>query len=177
MSDGIPAQGDEIRNLFGIDAIARAYLIGTDARHLASTNWIEDSGAVRGELECVAVAARDEDSAAALLFFRGSGGEKIIRLEACRLSILKAAGGYKFWQHIELFKDGVIEFTPALIVRQLLMSVGRDFQRVPGDQHRTWLLLAVETQQYIGKAEDGTGRFATTSQDGFRQSVIGAVRE
>ena len=57
------------------------------------------------------------------------------------------------------------------------MSVGRDFQRIPRNQHRTRLLLAVKAQQHVGEAENGTGRFAATPQDGFRQGMIGAVRE
>jgi hypothetical protein len=54
-------------------------------------------------------AARNEDGAAALFFRCGSGGEKIIRLEAGRFHILKAAGGNKFRQHIKLLKQGIVE--------------------------------------------------------------------
>ena len=52
-----------------------------------------DGGAVRGKLERVAVAARNEHGTAALFFLWGSGGEKIIRLEARRFCILEAACG------------------------------------------------------------------------------------
>jgi hypothetical protein len=45
---GIAAQGDEIRNLLGIDAIALTNLGGTDTRHLACTDGVEDGGAVGG---------------------------------------------------------------------------------------------------------------------------------
>ena len=109
--------------------------------------------------------------------FAAAAGEKIIRLEARRFRILKAAGGDEFRQHLELLDQGVVEFATALIGRKLLMSIGWDFQRVPGDEHRARLLLAVETQQHIGEAENGTGWFAASPQDGFRQSVIGAVGE
>src|SRR5262249_8406735 len=65
---GIAAQGDKIWNLGGIDAIPRANLGGADTRHLASADGIKDGGMVRGELERIAVAASNEDSAATLLF-------------------------------------------------------------------------------------------------------------
>ena len=93
---GIAAQGDKIRNLPGVDAISRANFGGIDTRHLAGANWIEDGDAVRGKLEGVTVAARNEDSAAALFFLCGSRGKKIIRLKARCLRILKTAGGNKF---------------------------------------------------------------------------------
>ena len=124
---GIAAQGDEIRNLRRIDAIPRANLGGTDTRHLAGTDGIEDGGAVGGKLERVAVAARDEDSAPAPFFFGGSGGEKIIRLEARRFRILKAAGSNKFRQHLKLLKQRVVEFASALVCGKFLMPVGGDF--------------------------------------------------
>ena len=113
----------------------------------------------------------------ASLLWRQRGGEKIVGLETRRFRILKAAGGHKFRQHLKLLEQGVVEFASALIGRKVLMPVGRHFQRVPGDQHRARLLLAVEPQQHIGKAEDGAGRLAAASQDGFRQRVIGAMRE
>jgi hypothetical protein len=90
---GIAAQGYKIRNLSRFDAIPHTNLGGTDARPLAGTDRIEDGGAVRGKLERVAVAARNEYGAAALFFCCGSGSEKIIRLEAGRFRILKAACG------------------------------------------------------------------------------------
>ena len=57
------------------------------------------------------------------------------------------------------------------------MPVGRDFERVPRDEHGARLLLAVEAQQAIRKAENGAGRLAAAPQDCLRQRVIGAVRE
>ena len=64
---GIAAQGDKIRDLGGIDAIPRANLGGADTCHLAGAEGIKDGGMVRGELERIAVAARNEDCTAALL--------------------------------------------------------------------------------------------------------------
>ena len=90
---GVTTQGDQIRNLYWIDAISRPNLVWTYARHLARADWIENGGAVGSKLETVAVAARNENRAAALFFFGGSSGEKIICLEARRFRILKAACG------------------------------------------------------------------------------------
>jgi hypothetical protein len=41
---------------------------------------------------------------------------------------------------------------------KFLMPVGGDFQRIPCDEHGAWLLLAVEAQQQVRKAKNGTGR-------------------
>ena len=62
-----------------------------------------------------------------LFFFRRSGGEKIIRLEARRFRILKTAGGNKFRQHLKLLDHGVIELTATLVSRKFLMPIGRGF--------------------------------------------------
>jgi hypothetical protein len=99
---------------------------------------------LRGELKRVAVAARNEDSAPSPFFFCGSGGEKIIRLEARRLRVLKAACGNKVREHLKLFNHGVVELSSALVSRKVLMPVSGCFQRVPGDKHRARLLFPVE---------------------------------
>ncbi|MGZ8367493.1 MAG: hypothetical protein ACXWVK_02005, partial [Rhodoplanes sp.] len=64
----IAAQRDEIRHLLGIDAVSRADLGGTDARHLACAHRVQDGRALGGELEGVAIAACDEDGSAPSLF-------------------------------------------------------------------------------------------------------------
>ena len=174
---GIAAQGDKIGNLVGIDAIPRANLGGADACHLARADGVKDGDMVRGELERIAVAARNEDSTAALLFRCGCGREKIIRLEARRFCILKSAGGNKFRQHIELLEQRVVKFAPALVSGKLLMPVSGDVQCVPGDKHGAWLLIAIEAEQHIGKAKDSTGGFPATPEDRFRKGVIGTMRE
>ena len=130
---------------------------------------------VGGKLETVAVTARDEDSTAVLLFFGGSSRKKVIRLEARCFRVLKAACGHKLRQHIELLEQGVVEFASALVSRKLLMPIGGDFQRVPGDKHSARLLLAVKAQQHIRKSEYGTCRFTATPQDRFREGMIGAM--
>jgi hypothetical protein len=50
---------------------------------------MENSGAVGGKLERVAITACNEDDTVAFFFFCRSSGEKIICLEARRLRILK----------------------------------------------------------------------------------------
>ena len=62
-----------------------------------------------------------------LLFFCGGGGQKIVCLEARGLRILKAAGGDKVRQHLQLLEQSVVEFTSALVGRKLLMPIGWDF--------------------------------------------------
>src|SRR5215467_733256 len=123
---GIAAQGNKVRDLDGIDAIPCANLSGADPRDFACAEGIKDCGVVRCELERVAVATRNEDSTPTLLFRRGGGREKIIRLKARRLRILKSAGGNKLRQHVKLLEQRVVKFATALISWKFLMPVGRD---------------------------------------------------
>ncbi len=174
---GIAADRDKVGYLPRIDAIPLPHFIGTDTRHLAGTDGIENRGAIRRKLESVAVAARDEHGAAALFFLGGGGGEKIIGLEAGRTRILKTAGGHKLRNGIELFEQGVVELATALVGRKGLVPVSRDIERIPGDKHGARLLFAVEAQQHVGKAEDGSGRSSPLPQYRFRQGVVGAMRE
>src|SRR6516164_10974774 len=53
----IAAQRDEIRHLFGLDAIALAHLIRPNPRQLAGADGIEDRRARRSELKRVTIAA------------------------------------------------------------------------------------------------------------------------
>jgi len=89
----VAPQRDEIRHLLGLDAIAGADLRGTDARHLAGADRIEDRRVSRGELERVAIAAGHQHGATAPLLGGSGGGEEIVGLVAGALCIGKAAGG------------------------------------------------------------------------------------
>jgi Glycosyl hydrolase family 1 len=88
-----------------------------------------DGGAVRGKLERVAVAARNEHGTAALFFLWGSGGEKIIRLEARRFCILEAACGGRdetIWSRSTMACDMAqwsALHAPVLITDELCISV------------------------------------------------------
>ncbi len=77
----------------------------------------------------------------------------------------------------ELFDDVVVEFAAALIGSECYMPIGGLLVRIPADQHRARLLLAVEPQQQIGKAENSAGGPVALSADVLRQRVIGAMRE
>ena len=70
LSDGIAAQGDEIRNLRWFDTVPGADLCRVDARHLTSADGIKDGGAIRGKLKRVAIAACNENATAAFFFGR-----------------------------------------------------------------------------------------------------------
>ena len=120
----IAAQRDEVRHLMRVDSVAFADLGRADARHFAGPHGIEDRRRVRGELERVAVAARDQHGPVPLLFRGDGGGEKIVSLVAGALGGLEAAGLHELRQHIQLFDDGIVEFAPALI-RGILFGAGR----------------------------------------------------
>src|SRR5262249_58767697 len=82
----IAAQGDEVRHLRRLDAVAFAHLGRTDARDLADTpQRLEDRRPLARQLERVAVAARDEDTAAAVLLVRDGRGEEVVGLVTWRL--------------------------------------------------------------------------------------------
>src|SRR5215468_11538914 len=76
----VAAQRDEIRHLGRLDAVAFAHLRWADAGHLAGAHRLQDDRARRSELEGVAVAARNEGGAAALLFRGRGGGQEVVGL-------------------------------------------------------------------------------------------------
>src|SRR5262249_56728320 len=105
-----------------------------------------------GEVECIAVAACDQDSAAPPLFGRDRGGKEVVGLVPGRFGIRKAACGDKLGQYVKLLEQLVIKFAAALIGGELLVTVGRCVQRVPTDEHGARLLHPVELQQKIREA-------------------------
>src|SRR5262249_26175501 len=123
---GIATQGDEIRDLCGVDPIPCANLSGVYPRDFACAEGIKDCGVVRCELERVAVATRNEDSTPTLLFRRSGGSEKIIHLKAPRLLLLKTASSNKLPQPVKLLYEPIVKFATSLISWKLLMPVGRD---------------------------------------------------
>src|SRR4029078_4503055 len=114
----------------------------------------ENGGEFGGELKGIAVAAGNKHGAAALFLLGGSRGKKIIGLETGCLRVLKTACCDKLRQHIQLLDQCLIEFASALVGGKRFMAVRLCLQRVPPDKHGARLLLAVKTQQHIGKAED-----------------------
>ena len=104
----------------------------------------KDCGAIGGELEGVTVSTGNENGSAPLFFGGGCGSEKVISLEARRLRILKAAAPTT--RHIELLEQRIVELATTLITKKLLMPIGRNIKRIPGNQHRTRLLLAIKPQ-------------------------------
>ena len=132
---------------------------------------------LRGELERVAVAARDERRTAAL-FFRSRGrGEEIVGLVAGTLGVRETEGCNELRQRVELIDQRVVELAPALVVGERRVAIGLRFQRVPCHEHRARLLREIEPQQEIREADDGARLLAAASQDRLRQRVIGAVGE
>ena len=93
---------------------------------------------MRGELECFAVAARDEHSPASLLLGRDGRSEEVVGLVAGGFADDEAAGANEIRQHVELVDQLVVELPAALISRQLLDAPGRQFERVPPDEDRAW---------------------------------------
>jgi hypothetical protein len=95
------------------------------------------------ELKGIAVAAGNESFATSLLFSGGSGAQKIIRLEAGRLRVLKAACPNKLGQNIEPFEQSIVELSPTLISQKRFMPIGGNLKRVPRNQHRARFFFAV----------------------------------
>ena len=74
-----------------IDAISLAHLCRSDARDFPCAHGKKDCGPIGGELEGITVSTGNENGSAPLFFRGGSGGQKIIRLEARRLCILQGS--------------------------------------------------------------------------------------
>ena len=107
-----------------INAVSLAHFYWPDPRHFAPTHGKKNSDTFGSELKGIAVAAGNESFAASLLFRGGSGGQKIIRLEARHLRVLKAACPNKLGQNIELFEQRIVELSTTLISRKLFMPIG-----------------------------------------------------
>jgi hypothetical protein len=76
-----------------------------------------------------------------------------------------------------LLNQRIVEFAPALVGGKFLVPVGGHLQCVPCDEHGARLLVSIEPEEQIGKAENGTGRLAAAPQNCFRQGVVGAMGE
>ncbi len=126
-----------------IDAISLAHLCRSDARDFPCAHGKKDCGPIGGELEGITVSTGNENGSAPLFFRGGSGGQKIIRLEARRLCILKTACRNKLGQYMELFDQRIVEFAGTLVFRKLFMPIGGNLKRVPRNQHRTRFFFAV----------------------------------
>ena len=126
-----------------INAVSLAHLYWSDSRHLAPAHGKKNGDTFGSELKGIAVAAGNESFAASLLFSGGSGGQKIIRLEARRLRVLKAACRNKLGQYMQLFDQRIVEFAATLVIRKLLMPIGGNLKRVPRNEHRARLFFAV----------------------------------
>lgn len=107
-----------------IDAISLAHLCRSDARDFPCAHGKKDCGPIGGELEGITVSTGNENGSAPLFFRGGSGGQKIIRLEARRLCILKTACRNKLGQYMELFDQRIVEFAGTLVFRKLFMPIG-----------------------------------------------------
>ena len=92
---GIATQGDEVGHLPGLDAVALEHLLRSDARHLAGPHRLQDRRPVRGQLKRIAIAACDQDSAAAPLLVSHGRREEIVGLVAGSLCTSEAAGGHE----------------------------------------------------------------------------------
>jgi len=111
------------------------------------------------------------------LFLSHRSGEEVVRLVARRLRIGKAALRNELRQHVELVHQLGVEDAAALVSRERPVAISRGDEGVPADQHRTGLLLRVEPQQKIGKADDRFPAFVATPPHRFRDTVIGAMRK
>ena len=126
-----------------INTVSFAHLYWPDPCQLAPAHGKKNRDAVGSKLKGIAVAAGNESFATSLLFGGGCGGQKIIRLEARRFRIQKAACRNELGQNIELFEQRIVEFAATLISRKLFMPIGGNLKRIPRNQHRARFFFAV----------------------------------
>ena len=174
---GITPQRDEVRHLLRIDAVALAHLGGSDARHLAGSNGMQDRREPGRQLERVAVAARHDRSPPARLLLRDRRGQEIVGLVSSLARVHEPAGGHELRQQAELVEQFVIEDPAALVGREQPAPEVRRVERVPADQDRSRTFLLVEPDQRIGEAEQRAAALVAASADRLREAVIGAMRE
>jgi len=118
----VAAKRNEVRNLLWIDAVALPDLFGPDAGHFAGPYRVQDLCAVRGKLERIPIAARDQDGSAFAFLGGNHGGEKVVRLEAAGFRVRKPARRHELGQQLQLLDQGVVKLTAALIGRKLLVA-------------------------------------------------------
>ena len=173
----IAAQCDEVGDLSGIDAVALAHLLRSNARHLTGADRVQDSRRSRRQLKGIAIATCHQRGAAAPLLGRDRGRKEVIGLVAGCLGVGEAAGGDESGQQIELIDELGVERASALIRRQSLVPIGRLIERVPADQNGARMLVPEEPQQEIGETDDRAAAAAVAAPDRLRQAVIRPVRE
>src|SRR5262249_30559294 len=121
---GVATQGDEVRNLLGLDAIALPYLRRANPRDLADASGrLEDRHAVRGQLERVAVGGGDERLPTARGLVVGGGGQEVVRLVAGPLRDRKPERGDEVREQRQLLEQLVIELSSGLIAVERLVPV------------------------------------------------------
>lgn len=174
---GVASQRDEIRHLTGIDAVPLVHLSWSDPGHFAGTHRMEDGGQLRGELERIAIAARDQRQTALALFPPNGSGKKVISLVSSGLGVREATGGNEGGQESKLLDQLVIEMAAGLVGRKGTTPVGRCLQRVPADHNSSRPLLGVEAQKHIGEADDCAATLVAGAADGLRKSMVGAMGE
>ena len=125
-----------------IDAISLAHLCRSDARDFPCAHGKKDCGPIGGELEGITVSTGNENGSAPAFFRGGGGGQKIIRLEARRLRILKAACNKKLGTH-ELLDQRIVEFAGHFGIQKTLHADRREPQAFPTQPAPHGLLLAV----------------------------------
>ena len=116
---GIAAQGDEIRHLFGLDAVALAHLRRADAGDLAhAACGLEDGHGRGGQLERVAVGGRDERLPATGRLGVGGGRQKVVGLVSGPFGDGEAEGRHQLGQERQLLEQLRVEFATRLVRRR-----------------------------------------------------------
>src|SRR5205807_1989767 len=123
---GIAAQGDEVRHLLRLDAVALAHLGRADARQFGDSPYrLQDRRVLAGELESVAVGGRHESRAATALLDGDGSGEEVVRLVPGRLSVREPERGDELRELVELLDELRVELAPTLVGLERLVTVGR----------------------------------------------------
>ena len=149
---GIAAQGDEIRHLLGLDAVALAHLRRADAGDLAhAARGLEDGHGRGGQLERVAVGGRDERLPAAGRLGVGGGSQKVVRLVSGPFGDGEAEGRHQLGQERQLLEQLRVELAPRLVGVEGLVPVGRHLERVPGYENGARLLGLPQADSMFAK--------------------------
>src|SRR5262245_14467391 len=130
---------------------------------------------LRGELVGIAITARHQRRAAKLFLARHRCRQEIVGLVASPLGRGKTARLNEIGKDLELIDKFILEAAPRLIAVERLVAISGCIEAIPADQDRPRRFGAIEPQQEVGKAKDGTGAFVAASADRFRQGVVGPV--
>ena len=174
-------QTDEVRDLLGLDPVARLDALGCVHLHVAHTaRGHHERDVVSDELEGIAVGRHDRRLDAGLVGARRKRRDHVVRLPALELEVAVAERLDDRAEVRKLLRKQVGHRPPPFLVDDVplfgdRMAVHR--ARVPGHGDALRLVVGKQLEQHVREAQERIRRKAFRRRELLRERKIGAVRE